>query len=123
MRAYAMGGHHRRALEMMPVALRVSGRNPWALGLLAWTHGQAGRADLAAAVFDEMEGRSRHEFMGPFWLATAAEAAGRRDAALRMVQRAMDERDPLVVWGRISRFWQELRTDPRVVEWTHRAWA
>jgi hypothetical protein len=60
-----------------------------------------------------MEGRSRHEFVSPFWLATAAASAGLPDEAIRRVERAVTERDPLILWSRVTPFWGAIREDPR----------
>ena len=59
-----------------------------------------------------MEGRSRHEFVSPFWLATAASAAGLPEEALRQVERAVTERDPLILWSRVTPLWAGIREHP-----------
>ena len=114
MRAHAWGGHYDRALEVAPGLLRDSGRNHWALGLLAWTHAQAGHADQARAVYDEMEGvapRVRIAILaggrGPFRPA--------RGAGDSMVERRGSRRDPLVAWAQLP-FWSSIRADPRFKE-------
>ena len=122
MRAHAWGGHYDRALEVAPGLLRDSGRNHWALGLLAWTHAQAGHADQARAVYDEMEGRSRHEFVSRSWLAVAASSARLEEQAIRWSERAVAERDPLVLWARNSPFWSSIRADPRFKEIMRGVW-
>jgi serine/threonine-protein kinase len=114
-RGHSWAGRYERALEMMPALLRESGRSQWALGLLAWTYGKAGRAGASRAAYDEIEARSRHEFMSSFWLATAAAAAGLMDQAIGYIERAVAERDPLVLWANVTPFWDTLRA--------HRAFA
>jgi serine/threonine-protein kinase len=111
-RGNAWLGRHERAIELTPAILSESGRHQWALGLLAWVYGQAGRTESALAVHDEMEGRSRHEFISPFWLATAASSAGLADRAIRLAERVVSERDPLALWSRLSPFWERLRAHP-----------
>jgi hypothetical protein len=64
-------------------------------------------------VRDELEGRSRHEFASPFWLATAAAAAGLPEEAILQVERAVSQRDPLILWSRITPFWDSIREHPR----------
>ena len=76
MRGHAWAGNYDRAIEEAPALLGDSGRHPWALGLLAWTYGRAGRTDRARACYDELEARSRHEFVPPAWLSVAAGSAG-----------------------------------------------
>ncbi len=122
MRGYAWSGQGERAMEVAPALLRESGRHPWVLGALAWTYGKAGRADLARTVYDEMTARSRREFMGPFWLATAAASAGLGEESIHWVERAVADRDPLIVWGRIVLFWDDMRAHPRFEETVRGVW-
>ena len=111
-RAHAWTGRLDQAVQLAPTILAESGRHQWVLGLLAWIHARSGRLDAARAVHDEMEGRSRHEFVSPFWLATAASAAGLPDDAIRLAEKAVAERDPLVLWSRVTPFWATLREHP-----------
>jgi hypothetical protein len=66
-RAHAWLGHHEDAIAVSSTILTESGRHQWVLGQLAWTYAKAGLLEEARAVHDEMEGRSRHEFVSPFW--------------------------------------------------------
>ncbi|MEK7316413.1 MAG: protein kinase, partial [Candidatus Eisenbacteria bacterium] len=98
MRANAWAGRHDRALEMAPGLLAESGRHIWALGLLSWTYGQVGRLEEARACFDELEARSRHEFVSRSWLSIGAASAGLEEPAMQWAERAVAERDPVAVW-------------------------
>src|SRR5262249_20105863 len=109
MRAHAWAGHYERAIREAPALEEASGRHQWALGLLGWTYGKAGRVDLARACHDELAARSRHEYVAPGWLAITAAAAGNIEEALRYAERSVAERDPLVVWSRSMPFWEALR--------------
>jgi serine/threonine-protein kinase len=117
MRGLAWGGHYDRAIQEAPVLFANSGRHIWALGLLAWTFGRAERREKARAVYDEMEGRSRHEYVSRFWLAVAAGSAGLGTESVQWAEQAFAERDPLVLWilGKIP-FWDLLRDHPRIAE-------
>jgi serine/threonine-protein kinase len=123
MRAHAWAGDFGRAIAEAPALFGASGRHPWALGLLAWTYGRAGRADRARACYDELEARSRHEFVAPSWLAVAAGAAGLAEESLRWAERAVVERDPLVLWSRSLPFWDAIRVHPRFNEVMRDVWA
>jgi serine/threonine-protein kinase len=116
LRAHAWAGDYERALALATTLIAFTGRHHWALAMVAWTHGKAGHAALARAAYDELEGRSRLEFIGPGWLAVAADAAGLRDEALRYAGRAFIERDPLVVLIPVMPPFADLREDPRFAE-------
>src|SRR5262249_54383547 len=90
-----------------------SGRHTWGLGVLGWCYGNVGDARRARAVHDELEARSRHEWVAPFWLAITASAAGDETAMIANLERAIGEHDPLALWGRSSRFWDGIREHPR----------
>ncbi len=112
LRGHASIGRFDHAIALAPTILAESGRHQWVLGLLAWIYGKVGRTEAARAVRDEMEGRSRHEFVSPFWLATAAAAAGLPDEAIRLAEQAVAEHDPLVLWSRVTPFWDRIREHP-----------
>jgi serine/threonine-protein kinase len=122
MRALAWAGQWDRAIEMAPALLNASGRQIWALGTLAWCYAKRGQEDKARAAYDEAEGRSRHEFLSPFWLATMASSAGLHDQMLRHARRAVQEHDPLIVWGRKTVFWEDVRPDPEIDEIVAAVW-
>ncbi len=116
MRSHAWLGNYDRAIQEAPALFGTSGRHTWALGLLAWTYGRAGLADRARAVYDELEARSRQEFVSPGWLAMTAGAAGLAEDAIRWARRAVAEHDSLVLWAPRMPFWDFVRTDPRFAE-------
>jgi serine/threonine-protein kinase len=118
-RGHAWAGRYDRAIQQAPALLGVSGRHNWALGLLGWIYGRAGHADRARAVYDELEARSRHEFVSRAWLAITAAAAGLEEDALRWAERAVAERDPLVLQARKVQFWDSIRVHPRFKEVMH----
>ena len=113
MRAYAWGGHYDRAVHEAPALFDASGRHQWALGLLGWTYSRLGRLELSHAVYDELKGRSLHEFVSPSWLAIAADAAGLGDQAIFWAEKAVTERDPHVLWAPTLPFWDSIRRHPR----------
>ena len=122
MRAHAWAGHYDRAIEEAPTLLGDSGRHNWALGLLAWTYGRAGRTDRARACYDELEGRSRHEFVSPCWLSVAAGCADLEEPAIGWAERAVADRDPLLLWSRRLPFWEYHRARPRFKEVMRGVW-
>jgi len=116
MRSHAWAGHYERAIQEAPALLSASARNQWSLGLLGWTYGRAGLTDKARACYDELEARSRHEFVSPSWLAVTAGASGMIEEGLRWAQRTITDRDPLALWARSFPFWDALRSDPRFAD-------
>jgi hypothetical protein len=73
-------------------------------------------------LYDELDGRSRHEFVSPAWLLVAAGAAGFEERAIRWAERAMAERDPLMHWARRLPFWEYHRALPQFQELMRHVW-
>ena len=121
-RAHAWGGDHARALEFAAEGLASSGRHPWVLGTVGWSYGASGDAEKARAVHDELSARARYETIGPFWLATTAAAAGLDDEAIAWAERAVVERDALVVHARAMPVWDRVRAHPRFSEIVRGVW-
>jgi predicted Zn-dependent protease len=102
--------------------LASSDRHSWAMGMLGWAHERAGEPARSRAVFDELEARSRHEFVSPLWLAMTASFAGADDDAIRFLARAAAEREPLVLLVKLFPFGDRLRADPRFEETVRGVW-
>ncbi|HET9325508.1 MAG TPA: protein kinase [Candidatus Eisenbacteria bacterium] len=121
-RAHAWAGHYEQAFQQAPALLGGSGRHQWAVGLLGWTYGRAGRIDLARACHDELEARSRLDYVAPSWLAITARSGGLADESIRWCERAVLERDPLVLWAKTLPFWESFHADRRFQEITRGLW-
>ncbi len=121
--AHAWAGDYERTLEVLPRLLASSGRHVWALALLGWTYGKLGRAREARAVHDELVGRANHDFVGPVWLATTACAAGQGDEAVRFLQRAVVQRDPVALMLRFMVHFDGLRALPGFEEIVRELWS
>jgi len=103
------------ALAAAEPALRMSARHTWVLGALGTAHGRAGRREEAEAIRAELAARSRTAYVQPFWPATVAAAMGETEEAFALLQRAVDERDPLVMYLRVWPDWEPLRADSRFI--------
>ena len=102
-------------------ALAMSGRHSWALSTLVLIYAAWGKPDNARAAYRELEARSAREFVQPSMLAPAAAAIGDMDQAIAFAQRALDEKDPLLVM--LARTWptyNQLRTEARFLQIVNR---
>jgi TolB-like protein/Tfp pilus assembly protein PilF len=116
MRAYASAGRYERARGVAPELLMDSGRHVWVLALLAWTYARSGRDDLARATYEELEGRSGHEFVSRAWLSSAACSAGKAEDAVRWLEAAVRDHDPILMWMERMPFWDLIGTHPVLIE-------
>jgi serine/threonine-protein kinase len=120
--SYAWAGEYDRAIDMSSSLLALSGRNFWALSALGWSYGKAGKHDLAGAVYDELKGRSRLEYVSQFWMAVAAASVGSQDEAMQFAERAAAERESFVVVARVFPYWDAIRADKRFESIARSVW-
>ena len=95
--AYHWGSRFAESVAAGQTALALSGRVAVAVATQASTFADWGKAEEAVALHDELEARSKGEYVQPTALALSATAAGRRNDALTFARRAYEERDPLLI--------------------------
>jgi len=111
-RSYVMAGQSSRAVDCAAPLLSRFGRHHILLGDLATAYAGLQNHEAARAVYDELEARSRLEFVAPSWLSVAAAAAGLTEMAMELAMRAVERRDPMAVMGPMLRYWDLLRPLP-----------
>lgn len=110
---YSFLGRHEDAIASMEAAVVLSGRHPWPLGGLAGVYVAAGRVTDGEAIYAELVARSRREYVQPVGFAILCAILGRRDEAFAWLDRACEERDPLLPFVRVWPPLDPLRDDPR----------
>jgi len=84
------------------------------LALLGLAYGLAGRQDDSIKILAEMEQASKRRYISPFFLAAAYSGVGRMDEAFQFVDRALEQRDPMLPFLTPYASWSlALRGDPR----------
>ena len=90
-------------------------------GLASWTYflahrgymlGQAGRADEARRLLDDLRERRRSTHVGSYWFAVIHAGLGECDRALDYLERAFEERAPELMYLQWNQ-WDIVRDDPR----------
>jgi len=89
-----LSGRFEESVAIGELALALSGRDPKAMGALALTLADWGKAGEADAIYYEMQARARRQYVPPALLAVAASAAAREDEAVRHAFEAYEVRDP-----------------------------
>jgi len=111
-------GKWKESVAAAQIALAMSGRHPWSMVFLASTFSESGKAANADAVYEEMRGRARHEYLSPALLAFGAAAASRKNEVIRHAREAVEIRDPQCqfVFSRHAPWRALLYADPRFRE-------
>lgn len=93
------------------------GRDTWLLVGVSIAAGEAGRQDVAEAIYTELKGRAGTEYVQRSVLAPAAAVAGHLDEGFEHLLQAAREREPFLVAALLSWPWLErLRRHPRFGE-------
>ena len=110
--AYSKSGRHDEAIATMERATSLSGRGSYYLGWLAYTYGAAGERGLAEEILAELELRAAGQYVSAMFFAWGHAGLGNKEAALDWLEKAYDERNPLISflnWPLLD----NLRSEPR----------
>jgi len=118
--ALSKAGKHAEAIEAVERHLTSSRRAPRALSYAARVLFSAGRRVEGDACLREIHDGGTAGFIPPVSYATAMVARGDYDAALTWLDRALDERSPIVVFLNNLVVWDPIRSDPRFEALTRR---
>jgi len=95
-------GRHDDAIAAAEPALRMSGRHPQILAPLAAIHAARGDVAAAEAVHQELRSRAKTGYISWASQATVAACAGHLDDARTLVTRAVDAREPYLVFWKLA---------------------
>jgi len=124
MAALNLLGHPEEAARVAESMLAMSGRAAWVMGALARTYARLGRRADAEALYMELQWRASREYVAPSVMGWAAWAAGQRDEAIRLEERAHAIGDPTLINANCWPDYADLREDPRFREILRaRGWA
>jgi TolB-like protein/Tfp pilus assembly protein PilF len=111
--AYSWQGNHEEATVALDRAVELSGRHQWSIGDLQAEYAAQGRWEEANVLVEELRERSEREYVQPIWHVISAAQHGNMDAAFEALERAYDDRDPVLC---VAKYWPQLdplRGDPR----------
>lgn len=80
---------------------------------LAVAHARFGSTEKAVDILDELTARSRREYTSPTCMAAVELALGRRKESTLLLERAIEEGDPILVVVKHWSHWRSLQRDPR----------
>jgi len=107
-------GRKEEAIRSVEAAVVTSGRHPWTLAALGVCYGSVGKVAEVEAIRDELTARARREYVQYTMLAILSAALGRLDEAFELLERACNDRDPILVYSRRYPFFSAFQHDPRM---------
>ena len=107
-------GRHEEAAASFEKAVEVTGnRQSFYIGMLGAAFAAAGRTEEARALLQELQERSRTEYVAPHHLAFIHIPLGDIDESFACLERAVSDRNCLMWWLREYPMFDPLRKDPR----------
>ena len=111
--ALAYDGRFEEAVAAAERLVEVHGRWPVTLGPLGDVYALAGRKQDAQNVIAELLAFAQRTYVGAHFLAAHYALLGERDAAFEWIAKAIDQREPLVIFIGTWRAFDGLRSDSR----------
>lgn len=106
-------GNHAGAVAAYESAIARTGRISRLLGYLGHAYGRAGNPDAARTLLAEIQERSRHAYVPPYFEALVHTGLGELDAALSALERGWTLRDCMMRDLLVDASLDRLRDDPR----------
>lgn len=114
--AYLAQAKDQEALTALLKARSLPGGNPLILGGLGLCHGVLDQQAEARKILEELEARSRREYVSPMSRVLVHIGLKQNDQAFRELERACQERDGWLAWLNVDPLFDRLRTDPRLAQ-------
>jgi len=108
------------AAAAMERAFGLSGGAPLLLGFAGQFQARAGHRDAALATVTRLEQHAAGRYLPPFSVALVYVGLGRWDEAFSWMNRAIDERDPIIMPIKTFPFLDGVRSDPRYADLVRR---
>jgi len=110
---HTLQGRYEAAEAQFRKALRLSPHNPYVLTLQGLNEIARGRSERARQIQAELLGLARAGYLPPSLMARLLFRLGDADQGFVWLQRAVDARDPSLLFLRIEPDYRDLRRDPR----------
>jgi tetratricopeptide (TPR) repeat protein len=112
-RNYLTLSMHAEAEEYINKAMDVVGRTPELVATLARSYASSGRKDEARMLLQELQKRSKAEYVLPRFFVTIYAYLDEHDEAFRWLEKAYQEHDWGILFLKAPSEWEPLRSDPR----------
>jgi len=82
-----------------------------------------GETKTALEILEQLETNRDAQYVDAYHMALLQEALGRRDTAFRELERAYEERSPMIAWLECDNKSDSIRKDPRFMDLRERVWS
>ncbi|RMF59260.1 MAG: hypothetical protein D6743_16595, partial [Calditrichaeota bacterium] len=102
-----------QAIEVLEKAMTLSQENPPNIAALSRTYATCGREDEARSLLHSLIVRSGQSYVSPYHIAAIYEGLGEKDRALQWLEKAYNDRDPVMAQLKVDPRLDGLRQSPR----------
>ncbi|MEK6567101.1 MAG: tetratricopeptide repeat protein, partial [Bacteroidota bacterium] len=113
--AYLADERYDEAIQELESAVRLSDSNPTMVAALGNAYVEAGKKNLAEKILAALRELSKKRYVSPAHLAGLCSTLGRNEDAFTYLTKALEERSASLVWMKMGRGFNSLRSDPRFV--------
>ena len=113
-------GKFNEAIVEFQKSIPLSGDSPDEPAELARAYAMAGRRDEALKIVEELKKLSEHKHVSPTVMASIYTALGDKNEAFTFLNKALEERDFVLILLKVEPMFDPLRSDPRFAELVHR---
>ena len=106
-------GRFDEAIAEFKQALTIAGPRPLWSGYLGQVYALAGKTEDAVEILHELRAASTHSYVPPVAFAIVYAGLGKIDDAFHWLEKAVDERDGLLIYLKVGSAFDNLRSDPR----------
>jgi TolB-like protein/DNA-binding SARP family transcriptional activator/lipoprotein NlpI len=110
---YAYQGRFEPAIQECETAVELSERHPLWVGILAYVYASAGRPVAARSLLQELQERSKDEYIAAWLFAPVYAKLGEMDLAFQWLEEATEERGSVTHNLKLDPRFAEMRADPR----------
>jgi TolB-like protein/Tfp pilus assembly protein PilF len=112
--AYVQKGKYEEGIASLKRAVNLTRRkSPFALGILGYAYGVAGKREEAQEILDEVLERSKRGYFSPHFIGLIYAGLGDKDKAFEWLEKAVEERDPRIWPIKAISNLRSLHSDPR----------
>ncbi len=110
---YLEMGMLQEAIAALEKAVALSGEHPGFKAVLGLVYAKADRKGEALKILEELKQLSTGRYVSSLKIDHIYIGLGENDLALEWLEKAYEERDATLVWIKVSRVYDSLRSDPR----------
>ena len=111
--AYEQKQIHKKAINEMRKALKLSNESPRIMGWLGFSYARSGDRIQAQQIIEKLKKRSKKRHVDPYNIAVVQAGLGNIEAAFESLEKAYDERSGQLIFLGVDPLMDSLRADPR----------